>query len=103
MKYLQEFLENETNLDANIFSQIKCSKKEIKILQYLTKEYINGVNEINVFELLTALFKKENYEYISEIKTIKELISYGWVNLDKLKYIRTNSIPSLEMLHADIS
>ena len=102
MKYLIEFLESNNN-NSKIYSQLKCSKKELAILKFMTKEYISGIAEMNTIDVLVEIFGKENYEYIKEITIIKDLIDLGWIVLNAIHHIKTSEIASLELLHSPIS
>ena len=69
----------------------------------MTKEYISGIAEINTIDVLVEIFGKENYEYIKEINTIKDLIDLGWIVLNAIHHIKTSEMASLELLHSSIS
>ncbi len=103
MKYLIEFLEIEDPKKSKVYSQLKCSDKEIRILRLMTKEYLAGMSEMSVMEILVTTFGKEEYHYIKEIHTIKDLIDFGWIVLNSLHHIKTSEIASLELLHGSVS
>lgn len=103
MKYLIEFLESKDTKKTKIYAQLKCSEKELKIIKHMTKEYLNGLSEITVIDILIGIFGKEGYAHIKEIQTIKDLIDLGWIVLNTIHHIKTSEIASLEILHSSVS
>jgi len=103
MKYLIDFLENKNIDEALIYSQLKCSPAEAAILRYMTREFLAGMIEVGVGEMLMNLNGKEKYAYIHEIQSIKNLIDLGWIVLNSLHQIKTSEIASLELLHGSVS
>lgn len=102
MKYLKDFLENNTN--SEIFTILECDKYEIKILQYMTNHYINGVSSATVFDVLNAIFKEENLKYLEYISQIKNLIDMGYLvhNFSFLKENAKQKSSKLSMLYNEI-
>ncbi len=103
MKHLIEFLELEDAKKSKVYTQLKCSDKELGILKLLTKEYLGGSSEMGVMEILITNFGKDDYSYVKEIGTIKDLIDFGWIVLNSLHHIKTSEIASLELLHGSVS
>jgi SpoVK/Ycf46/Vps4 family AAA+-type ATPase len=103
MKYLIEFVENENISKTEIFTQLKCTTIEAEILRSMTKEYLSGVAEIGVMDVLISNFGKEKFAYLKEIDRVRDLIDLGWIVLNTLHNIKTSEISSLELLHNSVS
>lgn len=56
MKFLEDFLEVSDISKARIYPHIKCTKQEGIILQYMTKELLDGSMEVGVLEILRSCF-----------------------------------------------
>lgn len=105
MEYLYDFLQNEPKF-SKIAAIINASDDELKILQHISRSYINGVSFLSVFELLTTLFKSENLEHLKHLNEIKTLIDNGWIthSFSVFKSDTKSSQNSLlSLLHAEIS
>ena len=55
MKYLIDFLDNPSIENTHIFSQLKCTVEEAKILQLLTRKFLQSQEDVIVAELLQEL------------------------------------------------
>ena len=52
MKEVINFIKAQNVESTNFFAQLKCSVEEAKILQYLSKEYVNGRDTLGVIDVL---------------------------------------------------
>lgn len=60
MKFLEDFLATSDISKARIYPYIKCTKQEGIILQYMTKELLDGSMEVGVLEILRSCFGEAN-------------------------------------------
>lgn len=79
MKYLIDFLENKVIEETHIFSQLKCTVEEAKILQLLTRKFLQSQEDVIVAELLQELYGADDYSYLSHFGEVKTLLELGWI------------------------
>ncbi|WP_281951979.1 ATP-binding protein [Nitrosophilus kaiyonis] len=103
MKFLIDFIKVKDIKKSKIFPHLKCSEEEAKILQKMAKKYIEGSEEINVYELLTELYDENEYEYIIKLDLIKNLLDLGWIVHGSFSNIKTSDSTKLEILHSNIT
>ncbi|EAJ5691723.1 ATP-binding protein [Campylobacter lari] len=77
MKDLKLFL-NDT-FKSNIYKNLQCNEDEILILKYLCKNYLQANTSINAYNLLSEVFKNDEYEYLDHLKDLKNLIEKGFI------------------------
>ncbi|ELP9120786.1 ATP-binding protein [Campylobacter lari] len=77
MKDLKLFL-NDT-FKSNIYKNLQCSEDEILILKHLCKNYLQANASINAYNLLSEVFKNDEYEYLDYLKDLKNLIEKGFI------------------------
>ncbi|MCV3424320.1 MULTISPECIES: ATP-binding protein [unclassified Campylobacter] len=77
MKDLKLFL-NDT-FKSNIYKNLQCSEDEILILKHLCKNYLQANVSINAYNLLSEVFKNDEYEYLDHLKDLKNLIEKGFI------------------------
>ncbi len=53
MQHLIEFLDAQDIEQTHIFSQLKCSPEEARVLHHLLKEYLGGVEDLAVSDILS--------------------------------------------------
>ena len=103
MEFLIDFLENPKIEKSKIFSKIKCNKEEAKILRYLTKSYIDGVEDSLVIGLLKDVFKIKDFAYLKKLDVIKNLLSNGWLIQNELHQLKMSEVGNLEILNSSVS
>ncbi len=103
MKYLINFLESKDINESQIFSHLKCSTEEAKILKNLTQKYIDGLEEISTSLLLKEVYSSESYIYIQKIEVIKNLLELGWISKNLLIGKKNIELSNLELLNVNIS
>ncbi len=103
MKFLKDFLKAENVSKSNVYPHLKCSLEEAKILQYLTKKYIAGTEELNVIDILLDLYNEEDFEYLDKLSLIKNLLDLGWIAHGSFSNLKTNESTTLELLHSNIT
>ncbi|HEC1791259.1 TPA: ATP-binding protein [Campylobacter lari] len=77
MKNLKLFL-NDT-FKSNIYKNLQCSEDEILILKHLCKNYLQANASTNAYNLLSEVFKNDEYEYLDHLKDLKNLIEKGFI------------------------
>jgi len=103
LKNLINFLENRDLSKSNIFTQLKCSLEEAKILKNLTMKYIDGTEEITVSMLLKEIYSSKDYMHIKKVGIIKNLLESGWLTRNTLINQKTKELSNLELLHSNVS
>ncbi len=103
MEFLKDFLKAKEITKAKIFPHLKCSEEEAKILQLLTNRYVEGEDEVNVYDILTELYTSENFLYLEKLDLIKHLLDLGWIVHGGFGGIKGNDYTKLELLHSDIA
>lgn len=102
MDYIIDFIEQKNIQNSKIFSQLKCSEDEAKILSFLLREYISGSVEFTVLEVLIAIFTKREYKYLKKLELIKSLLELGWIVHNSF-HIKVPDSTSIELLNSSIS
>ncbi len=103
MEFLKDFVKRKDVTKSKIFPHLKCTKEEAKILQTLTKEYIRGEDELNVFTLLTQLYGEDDFVRLEKLEVIKRLLDLGWIVLGGFGPLKESEYTTLELLHSDIA
>ena len=103
MEFLKDFLKVEDVKSAKIFSHLKCSEEEAKILQLLTRRYVEGDDEVNVYDILSELYGQKSLGYLDKLDLVKHLLDLGWVVHGGFGGIKGNDHTKLELLHSDIA
>ena len=103
MEYLKDFISVKDVKKAKIFPHLKTGEEEAKILQYLTKAYIEGEDEKNVFDLLSDIYGQEDLIYLDKLYLIKNLLDLGWIVQAGFGALKSNEFTKLELLHSDIA
>ncbi|QKG28484.1 ATP-binding protein [Campylobacter sp. RM16187] len=107
MKYLLEFIGSNAK-DSNLSALINCNENEAKILQFLSKAYIDGSAQNSVYDVLKAIFGDESgYKFLNHLEDIRSLIDNGWINqsfsIFKTAETKPNQSNLLTLLHTEIS
>ncbi|NPA82238.1 MAG: ATP-binding protein [Epsilonproteobacteria bacterium] len=103
MKYVIDFIEKKDVSKTLIYSQLKCSKEEGEVLRYLTKQYVEGNEEVSVIDVLSDLFPQNRYKYLEKLSLIKNLLELGWIIQHSLTAHKTNETSLLELLNSTVS
>ncbi len=102
MKTLVNFLKTKEIEKSDIFIHLKCNKDEAKMLQYIADKYMNGQDDVVVFELLQKLYKSENYEHLDHLKELKNLLELGWLHQQSFTPIKISEVTPLELLNSAV-
>lgn len=103
MKEVIEFIKLKDIEKSKFFNQIKCSVEEAKILQFATKEYVNGRDILSVIDILTQFYDVKNYEHLEKLDVIKSLLEYGWIVQVSFDQVKLNEASKLELINSTIS
>ena len=103
MDEIIEFIKSKDVEKSAFFKQLKCSKEEAKILQYITKEYISGRETLIVIDILAEFFDVKKYEHLYHIQLIKSLLEFGWLVLNSFDHIKLSDMSKLELLNSAVT
>jgi SpoVK/Ycf46/Vps4 family AAA+-type ATPase len=103
MNELIRFIKSDDLPKEELFVQLKCSIEEGKILQHLTKEYINGRDALMVIDILSEFYDVKNYEHLEKLQVIKSLLELGWLVQNSFTPIKLSEISKLELLNSSVS
>ncbi|MCK5110708.1 MAG: ATP-binding protein [Arcobacteraceae bacterium] len=103
MQGLVKFLESKDIVKNDIFVQLKCTKEEAQILQYITKQYISGIDNLLVINILSEFYDIEKLEHLDKLSLIKNLLELGWIVQTNFNNIKLSEIAKLELINSSIS
>ncbi len=103
MKYLIDFLENPSIEQSEIFSQLKCTVDEGKVLQLLTRKFLQSQEDVVVAELLQELYGPDDYSYLSHFGEVKTLLELGWITHHSFTPIKMSELSQLELFNIPIA
>ncbi len=101
IKNIKLFLENPKK--SKIYGILNVSDDELKILQNLLKEYIDGNEDVKVRALLNELFSQNSLKALEYVGLIKNLLEEGWIVLSNFSQIKNNDLSVLEIFNSSIS
>ena len=102
MKYLIEFIEATDVTKASIFEQLKCNEEETRLIQYICKRYVAGLEEISVLEMLQENFTKEGYVHLEKLSLVKNLLDLGWIIQVSFGQMKAHEVSKLELINASV-
>ncbi|MBD3796981.1 MAG: ATP-binding protein [Campylobacterales bacterium] len=102
MKVVTEFLNTADVEKSGIFLHLKCSADEAKMLRYVVKKYVEGQDDVLVFQLLQDLYTHTNYEYLDNLKGVKNLLELGWLHQQSFTPIKIADVTPLELLNSTV-
>ncbi len=102
MNSLVDFLQSKTIEKSIIFEHLKCNKVEATILQYLSKKYMQGEDDVLILELLRELYECRDYEFIKYLDDIKNLLELGWLHQQSFTPIKISEVTPLELLNSAV-
>lgn len=103
MKYLIDFLENPSIEQSEIFSQLKCTVEEGKVLQLLTRKFLQSQEDVVVAELLQELYGPDDYSYLSHFGEVKTLLELGWITHHSFTPIKMSELSQLELFNTPVA
>jgi len=103
LKYLIDFLENTSIEETLIFSQLKCTATEAKILQLLTRKFLQSQEDVIVAELLQEIYGADDYSYLSHFSDVKTLLELGWLTHHSFTPIKISELSHLELYNTPVA
>ncbi|MCR8699660.1 ATP-binding protein [Campylobacter ureolyticus] len=101
MKYLIDFLQKPAS-KTQIYSLLKLNENETKILQFLTKNYIEGSPINSVFSILSTTFEESGYGFLIYLDDIKNLLNLGYITQNINMFSKSKQNTKLSLLHSEI-
>ena len=103
MKEVINFIKAQNVESTNFFAQLKCSAEEAKILQYLSKVYVNGRDTLGVIDVLGAFYDLKNYKHLEKLDLIKSLLEFGWLVQVSFDQVKLSEVSKLELINSSVS
>ena len=103
MKELIGFIKSKNIEETNFFAQLKCTEEEAILLQFITKEYVQGRDSLVVMDVLSKFYDVENFKHLEKLSLIKSLLEFGWLVQISYDQIKLNEISKLELLNSSVS
>ncbi len=103
MNELIKFIQSKNLEKEDLFIQLKCDLEEGKILQYITKQYIEGRDALMVIDILSEFYDIKKYEHLYKLELIKSLLELGWLVQNSFTPVKLSEISKLELLNSSVS
>lgn len=103
MKEVINFIKAKNIEDTTFFAQLKCSVEESKILQFMSKEFVNGRDTLCVIDILTEFYDTKNYEHLEKLDLIKSLLEFGWLIQVSFDQVKLSEASKLELINSNVS
>ena len=87
---------------AKIFKHLKCSPQEAKMLQYICRRFVKGLEETAVLDVLQDNFEYESYDYLKYLSVVKRLMDMGWMVQVSFGQIKVQEVSELEILNTSV-
>jgi SpoVK/Ycf46/Vps4 family AAA+-type ATPase len=103
LKYLIDFIDVENVEKAFVYEHLKCSGNEGKILQYMTKKFVGGVEDHIVSDMLQDIFGEDDYIYLDYLGAVKSALELGWIVQQSFQPLKIADMSHLELLNSAVS
>ncbi len=103
MKHLIDFIEVKNVKKTLIYKDLKCSPQEAKVLQFVCRQFVKGIEESSVLDILQECFSSKGYEYLNHLYVIKRVIDLGWLVQISFGQIKMQDISKLEILNTAVA
>lgn len=103
MKEVINFIKAQDVEKTNFFGQLKCSKEEAKILQFMSKEYVNGRDTLGVIDILGEFYDLKTYKHLEKLDLIKSLLEFGWLVQVSFDQVKLSEVSKLELINSSVS
>ncbi len=103
MKYLIEFIETKQVKKSAIYRHLKCTEEEARLVQYVCRRYVRGIEEVSVLEMLQEIFSKSTYLYLKKLPLVKNLIELGWLIQVSFGQVKAHDASQLELLNTSVT
>lgn len=102
MKHLINFIEAKDVTKSKIYQHLKCAPQEAKVLQYICRRFVKGIEEISVLDILQDNFEYESYDYLAYLPVVKKLMDMGWIVQVSFGQIKVQEVSHLEILNTSV-
>ena len=103
MKNVIEFIKSNDIKSLDIYTHLKCNNDEVKILQYLTKQYIIGNDNLLVVDILSEFYDIKEFEHLKNICHIKNLLELGWIVQSNFTSTKISDLSQLELINTAVN
>ena len=103
MKEVINFIKAQNVESTNFFGQLKCSQEEAKILQFMSKEYVNGRDTLGVIDILGEFYDLKTYKHLEKLDLIKSLLEFGWLVQVSFDQVKLSEVSKLELINSSVS
>ena len=103
MQEIITFIKTKEIEETEIYKQLKCTKEEAVILQFMLKEYILGNDILLVLDVLSQFYDAKEYKHLEHLKLIKSLLELGWIVQSSYNHLKLSEIAQLELLNSSIT
>jgi len=103
VKHLINFITTTNISKSTIYNDLKCSEDEAVILQYITQQFIKGIEETPVIEIVQECFETEEYHYLNHLSLVKNLMDLGWLVQMSFGQVKTQEAIKLEILNTSVA
>jgi len=103
LKHLIDFIESKDVAKTSIFGHLKCTKEEAKLIQYICKRYVSGLEEISALQILQDNFGSDGYTYLKKLGLVKNLLDLGWLIQVSFGQVKAHESSKLELLSASVT
>ena len=103
MKEVINFIKALDVEKTNFFAQLKCSAEEAKILQFMSKEYVQGRDTLGVIDVLGEFYDLKTYKHLEKLDLIKSLLEFGWLVQVSFDQVKLSEVSKLELINSSVS
>ena len=103
MKEVINFIKASDVEKTNLYSQLKCTVEEAKILQFMSKEYVNGRDTLGVIDILGEFYDLKTYKHLEKLDLIKSLLEFGWLVQVSFEQVKLSEVSKLELINSSVS
>jgi len=103
LKYLIEFIDVKNVKKSTIYRHLKCTEEEARLLQYVCRHYVKGIEEVPVLQMLQEIFPKSSYLYLKKLPLVKNLIELGWLIQITFGQVKAHDALQLELLNTSVT
>ncbi len=103
MKEVINFIKASDVEKTNLYSQLKCTVEEAKILQFMSKEYVNGRDTLGVIDILGEFYDIKSYKHLEKLDLIKSLLEFGWLVQVSFDQVKLSEVSKLELINSTVA
>jgi len=103
VRYLIDFIEQTNPTATLIYPHLKCDEEEAKVLQSITRRYVEGQEENSVLEILRENFGEGEYGHLHKLPTLKHILDMGWITQVSFGQIKAHEVSNLEIITASVT